>query len=485
MKNLNLDRLFNPRHVAMIGASDVPGKWGFSLLFNILQGNYDGKCCAVNPKKDIILSVPSYPSIIDAPDTVDVAIITTPAHTVPEIIEQCGRKGVPNVIVVSSGFSEAGAEGASMERELVSRAERYGMRIVGPNTMGIFSARSRFHAMMPSIEPLHGGASMFAQSGNVGTQMAMRGIEEGLGFEKFVSSGNEGDLTCVDYIRYFGRDKATHVIMGYLEGVDSGSEFISAAAEISREKPIIILKGGRTGSGMKAAASHTGALAGSLDIYEAVFRKTGIVHVATTNGVIDCAKAFSEFPLPRGKRVAILTRGGGWGVITSDCCEEIGLEVPPLSDDIMKKMNKILPSYWSRGNPIDLAGITGFDPFLECLEIVAHWDGADAVIGLGGRTGTFFRLNEKEDFLERIQIDRVGFEKMEGEARAQEKRMSSLARHLIKETGKPIMFVDLASKEDQLKSIEELRAISYANPERAVRALKWMYDYKMHLESLP
>ncbi|MFC1825009.1 hypothetical protein ACFL9T_20070 [Thermodesulfobacteriota bacterium] len=388
------------------------------------------------------------------------------------------------VIVCSSDFSEAGPEGAVLEREVVALARRHGIRIIGPNTMGVFGAKTNFHGIIVTIGPLYGSTSMFSQSGNFGVQMMMRGIEEGLGFNKFVSSGNEGDLNCIDYLRYFGDDKSSRTIVGYLEGVDAGSEFLAVAKKISREKPVIILKSGRTESGIRAATSHTGAIAGSLDSYEAAFRQSGIIQVSTIQEIVDCAKVFSEFPLPKGKRVAILTRGGGWGVMTADFCHESGLEVPLLPDKIIKKINKILPRYWSRGNPVDMVGITEFEPFLECLEIMACWDGADAIIALAGMTGSWWKFDEKEELLERARIDRDILAKVEAAAEEQEGRTSALARQLITETGKPILFVDVAFREAQLRSIQELRAISYSEPERAVGALKRMVDYKSYLDSL-
>ncbi|MFC1822340.1 acetate--CoA ligase family protein [Thermodesulfobacteriota bacterium] len=485
MNTPDLERLFNPRHVALIGASTVPGKWGFSFLFNILRGDYKGVCYPVNPREKKILGIPCYQTVFDIPGPVDAALITTPAHRVPEIIEQCGKKGVHNVIIVSSGFSETGPEGDNLEKEVVARAERYGIRIVGPNTMGLFSAQSNFNGIMSTIEPLHGAVSMFSQSGNFGNQMLVWGMEEGLGFDKYVSSGNEGNLTCIDFLRYFGRDNATHIVVGYLEGVNLGSEFLSVVKEISREKPIIIYKGGRTERGSQAAASHTGAMTGAWKIYESAFRQTGVIQASTAKEVVDCAKAFSAFPLPKGNRIAILTRGGGWGVITTDVCQENGLEVPPLSDGIRKKISKILPEYWSEDNPVDLVGVTNLEPFLECLEILAYWDGADAVIALGGRVGPIYIFNDNEAFLERVQLTSDSFSKMAAESSSEDVKMASMAGELMKATGKPITFVDITPREAQLKSIRELRTISFPTPEKVVKVLKRMYDYRQYLESLP
>ncbi len=222
MSTPNLDRLFNPGTIAMIGASANPRKWGFIILLNILKGDYSGKVYPVNPKAESILGQKCYPSVADIPEAMDLVIITTPAKVVPPLIDECGRKGIPFGIVITSDFSETGPEGAALERDVVSRAGKYGIRLVGPNSMGIFSSQTKLHAKMPPIMPLHGNISMFSQSGNLGVQMLGWGAQEGVGFEKFVSSGNEGDLSCVDYINYFGQDAATDVIIGYIEGIDPG-----------------------------------------------------------------------------------------------------------------------------------------------------------------------------------------------------------------------------------------------------------------------
>ena len=308
----NLDLLFNPRQVALIGASGTPGKWGFFIFLNILKGNYQGTIYPVNARAKEVLGVPCLAKVEDLPGPVDLAVIATPAETVPGLIEACGAKGIHNLIVITSDFSETGPEGAKLERRVVDQARHFGMRLVGPNTMGLFSAQSSLHALMPPVEPLKGPVSMFSQSGNVGTQFLAWGVDSGIGFEKFVSSGNEGDLTCVDYLKYFSADEATRIIIAYLEGVDPDSDFLPVARQVSRRKPVVIFKGGRTRAGSRAAAAHSGALAGSYKIYQAVFRQAGLIEAATTQEIMDCTKALATYPIPRGKRVAILTRGGGW-----------------------------------------------------------------------------------------------------------------------------------------------------------------------------
>jgi acyl-CoA synthetase (NDP forming) len=483
MDDLDLDRLFHPKNIAMIGASATFGKWGSIILFNILNGGFDGNVYPVNPKQRSIMELTCYPTVGDIPEPVDLAMITTPAKIVPSLIDECGAKGVPYVIVVTSNFSETGPEGARLEHEIVKKARSYGMRIVGPNTMGIFSASLDLHALMPPVIPLRGPVSMLSQSGNLGTQMLAWGESEGVGFEKFVSSGNEGDLTCIDYLKYFAKDDATKVILAYLEGVGPDSELLLVAREIARKKPIIVFKGGRTTIGEKAAASHSGAMAGSSHIYRAVFRQAGMIEAATSQGLMDCAKAFSSLPVPRGNRVAILTRGGGWGVITADACEENGLVVPPLPDDLVKRFNGILPEYWSHGNPIDMVAVITPEPMLQCLEILAKWEGIDAIIVAGGSGGMTMKYPNKSRLPEEFKTALVGaFNPAKTDFQSQDPT-ALLIKDLVGQTGKPIINVSLGSPDSGRESLEDYQPVSFPTPERAVRVLRLMAEYRRFLDS--
>jgi acyl-CoA synthetase (NDP forming) len=484
MNELNLDKLFNPDSIAMIGASGSPGKWGFIIMINILKGNYRGTFYPVNPGRESILGYKCYASVKDISEPLDVAIITTPAKLVPPLIDECGEKGIPYVIVITSDFSETGSEGKRLEREVVARARSYGMRIVGPNTMGIFSSKSNLHALMPPVMPLQGPVSMFSQSGNVGVQMLAWGVDEGVGFEKFISSGNEGDLNCEDYLRYFNGDDATKVVLAYIEGIDPGVDLLSAAKEVSTRKPIIVYKGGRTDTGGKAAASHSGAMAGSSKIFSAAFRQAGMIEVTTGHELMDCAKALSTYPLPRGNRVGILTRGGGWGVMTADACEEYGLVIPPLPDKLIDKFDMLLPKYWSRGNPVDMVAVIDRDPYRECLDILADWDEVDAIIalGAGGRGHHFNYSKELKGTKELMEALAMSSHYIELRIKAQNETIKYIGE-LVKRSGKPIIAVSIGSNGTHRSNLSEYQVVSYPTPERAVRALKRMYDYRCFLNS--
>ena len=484
MNDMSLENLFNPQSIAMIGASANPRKWGFIILLNILKGNFKGNVYPVNPHEKSILGYRCYASVMDVPEALDLAIITTPAKAVPSLVDQCGRKGIRFVVVISSDFSETGPEGARLEQEVIDCAKRNGIRLVGPNSMGLFSARSSLHAQMPPIMPLTGGVSMFSQSGNLGFQMLGWGAEEGVGFSKFVSSGNEGDLSSVDYLRYFAADTDTRVILGYLEGVDCGVDLIHTARAISKHKPIIILKGGRTASGGRAAASHTGAMAGASKIWKAALRQAGMIEVSTSQGLLDCAKAFENYPLPKGSRVGIITRGGGWGVITVDGCEENRLDVPPLPQNVIRKLDKILPKYWSRGNPVDLVATIANDPYLECLEILAAWDGIDAILALGAKRAIDSYPYSKEVKQPQALVHAIALatEMFQHYAQKPDEVLMNLGQ-MVKRYRKPIIAVSLASELSHRSFLEAFQVVSYPTPERAVRVLGHMVDYTRFLNT--
>jgi len=484
MDKINLDGLFSPKNIALIGASANSSKWGYLILLNILKGNYSGTVHPINPREKSILGIPCYPKIGDVPGTVDLAMITTPAKLVPPLIDECGEKGVPFVIVVTSDFSETGPEGAKLEEEVVSKAKKYGMRIVGPNTMGIFSAKPSLHALMPPVMPLHGPVSMFSQSGNVGVQMLAWGFDEGVGFEKFVSSGNEGDLNCVDYVEYFGQDEDTKVILAYLEGIDPDIRFKRSIREVSKRKPIIVFKGGRTHVGGKAAASHSGSMAGEARVFKGALRQAGMLEVMTSQALMDCAKTFSNYPLPKGNRIAILTRGGGWGVITADTCEENGLMVPPLPDDLIQKFDALLPKYWSKGNPVDMVAAIASDPFLNCLEILANWDGIDAIIALGAAERGFKFPHNPEVKEPKELVDTIHsiLEFVDANKHTRSQTLDGI-RSLVDRYGKPIIMVSIGTDASHKSYLEEYGIVSFPTPERAVRVITQMCNYQNFLNS--
>jgi len=471
------DLLFNPKSIALIGASNNVEKWGAIIFLNILLGGYQGKLFPVNHREEFVLGHKAYPRVSQIPQEVDLAIIAIPAQATKEAVLDCLQKGVRMAIVITSDFSETGAEGARLERELTEMARSGGMRLVGPNTMGIFSASASLTALMPPVRPKKGKVSLVSQSGNIGTQMLGWGEKFAVGFNKYVSSGNEGDLRAEDYLAYLGDDPETKVIMFYLEGLDDGRKFFERAKKISPHKPIIAFKGGRTSAGARAAKSHSGAMAGSREIYAAAFRQAGILWASTTEEMLELAAAFSALPLPQGPRVGILTRGGGWGVITADACQEIGLEVPPLDEPLINHLNNFLPNYWSRGNPVDMVATISTPAYLDCLEALISWSKIDSVISLSGDAGPLAMMlpdlkKRAEGIFPPERVDKVLQKVSASRTVIYEHTIA-----LIEKYRKPIFAVGTNLIKKKGADQEEYLLAHFRTPERAVRAAGALYQY--------
>jgi len=366
----NLDYVFNPRSIAFVGATQAKIKWGFVVFNNLVAGGYEGKIYPVNPGHKELLGMPCYPSVRDVPGDVDLAVFTVPAAAVLSAIDDCAAKGVKAALVISAGFGELGPEGAAREAELVRKAEEAGMVLVGPNCQGACCPANHLYPWMPLFYPKEGSVGVVCQSGNILNMMIGEALDAGFGVSKAVSSGNEAQLKTEDYFAYLAGDDATDVIAAYIEGVDDGRRFFEMSREAARRKPVVVLKGGRSQAGMKAASSHTGALAVSAGVFESACRQAGLVVARTIQEAGVIASSFVNRPLPRGKRVGIVTGGGGLGVIASDACTEAGLEIPALSAKTLDAMSAMLPEYWVPGNPVDL--VAGLDlrvvqPILEML----------------------------------------------------------------------------------------------------------------------
>ena len=480
----NFDLLFNPKSIAMIGATNNIGKWGAIVFLNILMGGYQGKLYPVNPKGESVFQHPSYPRVTDIPDPVDLAIIAIPARVVKEAVLDCIQKGIRMAIVITSDFSETGEEGARLEQEVVEAARAGGLRLVGPNTMGIFSASTSLTALMPPVRPKRGAVSLVSQSGNIGTQMLGWGEKFAVGFTKYVSSGNEGDLRAEDYLDFLGRDPDTKVILLYIEGLDDGREFLTKARNITPRKPIIAFKGGRTEAGTRAAKSHSGAMAGVREVYEAAFRQAGILWASTTEEMLELAAAFASLPLPRGNRVGILTRGGGWGVITADACNDLGLEVPPLDESIVRKLDDLLPAFWSRGNPVDMVATMGMGPYIQCLEALIAWEKVDAVISLSGDAGPLAHLlpdikKKAEGLLLSEKTDKIVQQVSEGRARIYER-----VCELVEKYRKPVFAVGANFPRGKGSGKSDFSLAQFRSPERAAKAAGVMYRYYQYRKAI-
>jgi acyl-CoA synthetase (NDP forming) len=379
--NQQLDCLFNPGSVAVVGASSFFGKWGYNILSRLISTRGTREIFPVNDREAEVLGLKAYRSVRDVPGHIDVAIVTVPSQDLRAVMHDCVRKGVKAAVVITSGLAECGAEGTKLEQELVKIAERGGMRFVGPNCLGIADAHSGFCTVgfLPPVRK--GNVALVSQSGNSGQSVLNYGHQMGLGFSKFVSSGNEADLHFEDYFEYLASDDKTDVILAYVEGLREGRRFLDLARAVTPTKPVVIMKSGRTDVGSRAARSHSAALAGSDAVFDAALRQSGVLRAETVEELVDVAVALLGQPLPKGRRVAVLSMGGGMAVTAADALRREGLELPPLSPATVAKLDSILSDRWSRSNPVDPAG--DFVNY-HCLWPIIEDENTDAVLMVGG-----------------------------------------------------------------------------------------------------
>lgn len=477
-----IGNLFYPRSIAFIGASNQMGKWGHMLLSNTVSGNYKGDIYLVNTKGGTIAGYDVYTKIADIPGKVDLGVVTIPARHVMDLIPQFKEKGIKNMLLITSGFGETGSEGKDIEKELVSAARDAGILILGPNTMGICNPHMNFHCTGMAVKPNPGSTAVVAQSGNLGVQLLAFAEEQGIGIRGFCGSGNEAMITVEDFIDGFEIDELTEIVMLYVESVKNGRRFFESARRLGKKKPIVLLKGGQSAAGNRAAASHTGAMSSDSRIFDAVCKQAGVVKVEQSMDLLDLAAAFSSLPLPRGKRVAIMTLGGGWGVITADMCSKAGLEVPELSPELLEEFDKILPPYWSRSNPADIVGESDNRLPLVIMEELMKWDGCDGVINLGilGRRIFVKRLADSVRYADPSYSPHFLSDVTQILDEYEVKYIEFVAE-MMEKYGKPIYGVSLLTdeKDQTVFNVEgaKYKSVFYPTPERAVRAFTMMYEY--------
>ena len=477
-----LGPLFYPRSLVLVGASATLGKWGHLLLTNILAGGYRGEVHLVNPRGGTIAGLPVHRSVDEVPGPVDLAVVTVPAAAVEPLIPALAAKGARGLVVVSSGFAETGEEGRRLEERLVRAAREAGLPLIGPNTMGICNPHRDFYCTGSHVRPPAGGTALLAQSGNMGTQLLAFAEQQGIGIRAFCGSGNEGMVSLEDYMAAFEVDDATRSVVLYAEGLRNGRRFFRSARRVGRVKPVVVLKGGRTKEGARAAASHTGALASDSRLFSAACRQAGLVEVRRPMELLDLSAAFSSLPLPAGDRVAIVTLGGGWGVVAADLCAEYGLQVPGLDESITGAIDALLPSFWSRSNPVDLVGQIDARVAMTVTEVLARWEGCDAVLNLGlfGQRLFFRWMLDSSRASDPGVADGAldGMERMAAEGEAAYVRKVA---DVMEETGKPVVGVKLLEDRTQrtVFDVEGRRhpGVFFPTPERAVRVLAGMWQY--------
>lgn len=429
----------------------------------------------VNPTISEVLGIATYDSVVDIPSPIDLAVIAVPASQVPSVLRECVKKGVRTAVIISAGFAETDEQGCELENELVGIAQQGGIRFVGPNCLGHVDTSSHLCTLAWAEVIPAGPVGVISQSGNYG-QLTMRtGMASGIGFSKFISTGNEADLHLEDYLEYLAQDHDTRIITAYIEGLREGRRFFQLAKGTTTRKPMIVIKAGGTKESARAARSHTGALVGSDAVYAAAFRQAGVIRVDDNDELCDVLTALLNQPLPRNNRIGILTIGGGPGVVAAEACEQEGLKIAPLSPLTMEKLNACLPSRWSHGNPVDTAGMIAakrqylfasllalmedenVDAILLLVPLVFNSERLSAFLGLSGKETKTFQEIQKENLI--------------------------TVKERAKEYGKPVFVVPLAKDEEASSFLLREGIPAYHNPQRAARVLHHLVWYSHYLDS--
>ena len=456
----NLDKIFKPRSIAILGASDTEGTVGFAVATNFAKGEFEGKYYFINNHKTEILGTKCYPTIAAVPDTVDLAIIATPAKTVRDLVDQCGKAGVKGIIILSAGFKETGPAGKVLEDEVLEVARRHDIRLVGPNCLGIIRPETHLNGTFLAKVPKPGTVTFLSQSGALGSAILDEAIHENVGFSTFVSVGSMIDVDFGDLIDYFGGDPHTRSILMYIEGITDARKFMSAARHFARAKPIVVVKAGRFRESARAVASHTGALSGEDAIYDAAFKRAGIVRVDEIADLFNAAEVLSSQPLPNGPRLAIITNAGGPGIMTSDALLARGGTLAELSPATMEKLNAALPPFWSRGNPIDLIGDAGPERYRMALEACLEDENVDGIL----------LLLTAQAMINPLEVAKTIVEVIHGRAYQNKTILASfMGRTRVVEANAYFAANNIPT---------------YSSPEEAVKTYLTMYQYRRNIELL-
>ncbi len=377
-----LESLLNPQSVAVVGASTNPTKLGYLVLDNIIKYGYQGQIYPINPKAKEILEHTCYPSVASVPGPVDMAVIVVPAKFVAGVMQDCGEKGVGAAIVITAGFRETGAEGRQMEREVLEIAREHGIRIVGPNVLGVINTTNSLNASFAAGMPEKGRISFMSQSGALCTGILDWAAANSLGFANFISLGNKADMDETDFLEIWHHDSGTDVVIAYLEGIVDGPRFMKTAREFTKDKPLIVVKSGTTSAGSRAVSSHTGTLAGSDAAYDTAFKQSGVLRAHSVSELFAYSTAFAYQPLPKGRHVAIITNAGGPGIMATDACEKKGIHLATLAPETVSFLQENLPAAANCFNPIDVLGDAYADRYKLALKAALEDANVDAAIFL-------------------------------------------------------------------------------------------------------
>jgi acetyl coenzyme A synthetase (ADP forming)-like protein len=450
-----LDSFFKPESVAVVGASRDPEKLGYAVVLNLKEAGYPGRIYPINPKADEILDLQAYPSVLDVPDPIDLAVVVIPYRFVPAVLEQCGEKGVKAVVVITAGFREAGREGLEREMELVEIAKRCDLRLIGPNCLGVIDTATPLNASFAPGTPPSGPIAFMSQSGALGTAVLDMAMAGRIGFSKFISLGNKADVSEIDLLQALVDDEDSKVILIYVEGVPDGQEFIQVARQVSRKKPVIAIKSGVTASGSRAVSSHTGSLAGSEAAYKAAFRQAGVIRATSMEALFDYALALAYQPLMQGDRIGIVTNAGGPGILATDALEHAGLEIPRLDGKTVVALEEYLPGAASAANPVDVLGDALADRYEHAIELVLNDPNVDGVMVI-----------------------------VTPQAMTEIEETAELVGRLAQGAGKPVVgcFMGEARIDAGVDILRKYGVPNYPFPERAAAALAAMSEYRRELE---
>jgi acetyltransferase len=456
-RNQPLDMFFSPKSVAVVGATETQGTVGRTLLWNLVTSPFGGTVYPVNPKRPSVLGVKAYKTISDIPEQVDLAVIATPPASIPGLIRECGENGVRGAIVISAGFKEIGPEGAELEKQVLIEAQAGNVRVIGPNCLGVMSPLTGMNATFATAVARPGSVGFLSQSGALCTAVLDWSLKEMVGFSAFVSIGSMVDVGWGDLIYHLGNDPKTRSIVIYMESIGNARSFLSAAREVALNKPIIVIKPGRSAAAAKAAASHTGSLTGSDEVLEAAFRRSGVLRVNNIADLFYMAEVLSKQPSPRGPRLTIITNAGGPGVLATDALITGGGELTELSPSTMEAYNAVLPSTWSHNNPVDIIGDASPERYAKALEIAAKDDASDGMLVI-----------------------------LTPQSMTDPTRIAETLKPLARQEGKPLLAswmggVDVAAGEEILN---RANIPTFPYPDTAARAFNYMWQYSYNLRSL-
>ncbi len=457
---MDLDAFFNPKSVAVVGVSREPRKFGHVIFKNFVGSGFKGKTYAVNPRAERILGFKAYADLKEIPGEVDLAVIAVPAPLVPHQIDACVSKNVKAAVIISGGFKETGQNGAKLEREIKEKAAGSNLRIIGPNCIGVYDPSSRVDTLfLPTYRlnrPKLGPIAFITQSGAFGSAVLDWAASQDIGISKFISIGNKIDVDEVDLLSYLAEDPLTTCVAAYVESIDRGREFLKVASKVTEKKPLVVLKGGTTPEGAGAALSHTGSLAGSAKIYEGAFQQAGAIQASSVDELFDCARILAYMPVPKSQGgLAIVTNGGGFGVISTDEASRLGIKLASFSPETVKTLKANLPEYAIPGNPLDLVGDADVERYRMALNAVS----CDPNVGI-----ILVIALLQTSYLESDVVDAIT-----------ESRVTC---------GKPTVVCSTGGEFTKIlfKMLEDDHMPSYVTPERAVKAIHALLRYRKALE---